>query len=237
MIPKVIHYCWFGRNPLPRDVEKCIKSWKKFCPDYEIVRWDEDNFDINCHPFVKEAYAERAWAFVSDFARLKVVLENGGLYFDTDVELLKNPDFLLSEPAFMGVEQIQGYCTTGLGFGAEKGNKVIEKMLEKYDGISLLRQSREELACPALNSSVVEELGFVNNGVVQHLDGITVYPPRYFDPISLGNTEYLLCDDSVSIHHYSASWTNTGNRLKRKFFRLIGQKNIHKLKKLLKRAK
>lgn len=237
MIPKVIHYCWFGRNPLPKDVKECIKSWKKYCPDYEIVRWDEDNFDINCHPFVKEAYEQKAWAFVSDFARLKVVLENGGVYFDTDVELLKNPDFLLSNGCFMGITQTMNLCTTGLGFGAEKGNAVIEKMLKKYDNVSLLKQSRDELACPYLNSAVVEEMGYTFSNEIVKLNGITIYPPRYFDPLSVGDTQNLLCEDTVSIHHYAATWTSKGNRFKRKLFRFIGEENIHKLKKIFKRAK
>ncbi len=90
MIPKMIHYCWFGGKPLPKDVLDCIKTWKKYCPDYEIKRWDESNFDVNSHPFMKAAYEAKAWAFVSDYARLKVVYDNGGIYLDTDVELLKN---------------------------------------------------------------------------------------------------------------------------------------------------
>ena len=84
MIPKIIHYCWFGGNPLPTDVKRCIESWKKMCPDYEIKRWDESNFDVNAHPFTKAAYEAKAWAFVSDYARLKVVCDNGGIYLDTD---------------------------------------------------------------------------------------------------------------------------------------------------------
>ena len=96
MIPKVIHYCWFGGKPLPKDVLDCIASWKKYCPEYEIRQWNETNFDLDCHPFVRSAYNAKAWAFVSDYARLKIVFDNGGIYFDTDVELLKNIDFLLS---------------------------------------------------------------------------------------------------------------------------------------------
>lgn len=97
MIPKIIHYCWFGGNSLPSDVLKCIKTWEKYCPDYEIKRWDESNFDVNSHPFIKAAYESKAWAFVSDYARLKVVYENGGIYLDTDVELLKNLGFFIEK--------------------------------------------------------------------------------------------------------------------------------------------
>ena len=135
MIPKIIHYCWFGGNPLPTDVKRCIESWKKMCPDYEIKRWDESNFDVNAHPFTKAAYEAKAWAFVSDYARLKVVCDNGGIYLDTDVELLKNLDSLREYQCYIGVQQAGHLCTTGLGFGATKSNPVVQQMLRKYDEI------------------------------------------------------------------------------------------------------
>ena len=105
MIPKKIHYCWFGKNPLPADVKKCIESWKKYCPDYEIIEWNESNFDITQNPFMKAAYENKAWAFVSDYARLKVVYDNGGIYLDTDVELLKSLDSLLENPCYLAIQQ------------------------------------------------------------------------------------------------------------------------------------
>lgn len=107
MIPKVIHYCWFGGKPIPNDVKKCINSWKKKCPDYEIKCWNESNFDVNAHPFTKAAYEAKAWAFVSDYARLKVVYDHGGIYLDTDVELLKNLDFLLKYDFYIGIETVK----------------------------------------------------------------------------------------------------------------------------------
>lgn len=120
MIPKMIHYCWFGGKPLPKDVLDCIKTWEKYCPDYEIKRWDESNFDVNSHPFMKAAYEAKAWAFVSDYARLKVVYDNGGIYLDTDVELLKKPDFLLENQCYIGIQQPESLCTTGLWFWCPK---------------------------------------------------------------------------------------------------------------------
>ena len=103
-IPKVIHYCWFGGNPLPKSAKKCIDSWKKYCPDYKIIRWDESNFDINCTPYCEKLYNEKRWAFLSDYARLKIIYENGGIYFDTDVELVKPLDDLLHNQCFMGID-------------------------------------------------------------------------------------------------------------------------------------
>ena len=120
MIPKIIHYCWFGRNPLPESALKCIASWRKFFPDYEIVEWNEDNFDVNTIPYTAQAYAAKKYAFVSDYARLKILYDHGGLYFDTDVEVIKPFDDILAGGAFMGCEltAAQGCAVNpGLGLG------------------------------------------------------------------------------------------------------------------------
>ena len=133
MIPKIIHYCWFGGKPLPEMAEKCIASWRKYNPGYQIKRWDENNFDLECDFFPGEAYQVGRWAFVSDYARLKIIYENGGIYLDTDVEVIKSLDELLSFQCFLGAET-DGYIATGLGFGAEKGSTVVGKMLDAYKG-------------------------------------------------------------------------------------------------------
>ena len=118
MIPKIIHYCWFGYGPKPKLAEKCIRSWKKYCPDYQIIEWNENNFDISACPlYVRQAYEARKWAFVTDYVRLKVIYENGGIYMDTDVELKKNLDNLLPYNAYFGFENYW-VIATGLGFGA-----------------------------------------------------------------------------------------------------------------------
>ncbi|BFL13778.1 exopolysaccharide biosynthesis protein [[Clostridium] hylemonae] len=234
MIPKVIHYCWFGKKPLPGEVKKCIKSWEKYCPGYEIKEWNESNFDIDSHLFTASAYREKAWAFVSDYARLKIIYDNGGVYFDTDVELLKNIDFLLENSCYIGVQQCECLCTTGLGFGAARFNPAVLCMLREYDGLEFTLQHQKEMACPYLNSKAIEKLGYRYSEKVWEGKDITVYPFRYFDPIAPGNSENLLCGDTVSIHQYSASWTSGKNRFKRKIFRMIGAENVYKLKKLLK---
>lgn len=236
MIPKIIHYCWFGGKTLPSDVMKCIETWKKYCPDYEIKRWDESNFDVNSHPFMRAAYEAKAWAFVSDYARLKVVYDNGGIYLDTDVELLKNLDFLLENKCYIGIQQPETLCTTGLGFGAEKQNPVVGEMLKCYDSISFLNQEKNIFACPWLNDKVVRSFGTVNDSEITYLEGVTVYPSRFFDPISTGNTKNLLCDETVSIHHYAATWTSKGTRIKRKIIRAFGEKRYYQLKKFFHKA-
>lgn len=235
MIPKTIHYCWFGGKPEPADVQKCIASWKKYAPDYTLCRWDESNFDVESHPFPKAAWQAQSWAFVSDYARLKVVLDHGGIYLDTDVELLKSPDSLLENEAFFATQQKDGCVATGLGFGAEQGSSAVAAMLAVYDTVAFHGENREALACPILNTRALEAFGYRFSDAVQKLPGATVYPPRYFDPLAPGDTKNLLCADTFSIHHYSASWTSPVNRLKRRLFRLIGQARILKLKELMKR--
>lgn len=234
MIPKIIHYCWFGGNPLPNEVKKCISSWKKMCPDYKIVRWDESNFDIMAHPFSKAAYEAKAWAFVSDYARLKVVYENGGIYLDTDVELLKNLDFLLEHQCYLGIQQSEHLCNTGLGFGATQFNPVVKKMLEKYDTIIFDDENKYNFACPYLNNAVISDLGYsyTPNEVIK-LNGTLILPEKYLDPIAPGDgMKYLKCDDTISIHHYSASWMGNKVKLKRKIIRILGQRNISIFKRI-----
>lgn len=233
MIDKKIHYCWFGGKKIPKEVKKCIKSWKEKCPDYEIIRWDEKNFDINCNEFVKDAYKAKAWAFVSDYARLKIIYDNGGIYLDTDVELLKNLDFLLESDFFIGTEQSKKLYTTGLGFGAIKQHYIVKKMMEKYENLIFDFNKRNEIACPYLNASALKEIGFNTVDSVQEIDNCFVYPPKYFDPLATGKSNNLLCNDTISIHHYNASWTSTTNKIKRKIFNLIGLEKISRLKGLI----
>ena len=136
-IPKVIYYCWFGKGNMPSLAEKCIKSWRKYCPDYKIVCLNEENFDISQNRYAKEAYDAKKWAFVSDYARLKVLFDEGGIYLDTDVELLKPLDKLISDGGFMGFDD-NGVVSTGLGFGCEKGNQLVGALLKDYDDISFI---------------------------------------------------------------------------------------------------
>lgn len=238
MIPKKIHYCWFGGKPLPSAVKQCIATWEKYCPDFEITQWNESNFDINCHPFVRRAYEVKAWAFVSDYARLKVVYDNGGIYFDTDVELLKSVESLIYNECYIGVQQYGHQCTTGLGFGASKFNPIVLEMMKQYDGLVYQEENKAKLACPYLNAKVFTDLGYTYSTEVQKVPGATIFPPRFFDPLAPGdNLENLLCDETISIHHYSASWTSKTTRAKRSIIRLIGQERVMKIKRFLKYGK
>lgn len=235
MIPKVIHYCWFGHGKLPNSTKRNIETWKKYCPDYEIKEWNESNFDIDCCKFVRQAYDNRAWAFVSDYARLKIVYDHGGIYLDTDVELLKNLDFLLENSFFACISQIDSLCATGLGYGAEAGNSVIREMMKIYELMEFDPEKKEEIACPYINDSVIKSFGYKLSDDVVQVNGMTILPPRYMDPLSPGDSKNLLCDDTISIHHYSASWTSGLNRLKRKIFDAFGLEHIYKLKQIIRK--
>lgn len=235
MIPKIINYCWFGGSDLPKEAKKCIETWKKHCPDYQIIEWNESNFDIHCHPFVESAYKAKAWAFVSDYARLKIIYDNGGIYLDTDVKLLKNIDFLLKNKMYVGIEQQDNLCNTGLGFGACFHHPVVKQMLEKYDHLCYSDDIKEKIACPYLNDSVIKKIGYRLSNKVENIDNVTIYPPQYIDPVAPGNTRNLLNSESFSMTLYSASWTSNSNKLKRKIFNLIGQDKINRLKRILRR--
>lgn len=234
MIPKIIHYCWFGGKPLPREVRKCIASWEKYLPECEIIEWNEGNFDIGLHPFTKAAYDNKAWAFVSDYARLKIVYEHGGIYLDTDVELIRPCSFLLNNTFYIGVQQSQHLCTTGLGFGATKKNDIARAMLDKYDGVKYSHENKAEIACPYLNNEILEGLGYCYDPKVVELQDAVVYPCLYFDPIAPGSSsQNLLCEETVSIHHYSNSWGSRKDVIRRKIMRLIGQERVAWLKEVL----
>lgn len=231
LIPKTIHYCWFGKKKLPKSVKQCIKSWRKFCPDYKIIEWNENNFDINCCSFVKDAYKQKAWAFVSDYARLKIIYENGGIYLDTDVEVIKNLDTLLSNSCFLARQQGRNYIATGLGFGATKKHPVIKKLLNEYAKIDFKKAKPEQIACPIIATSALDnEIISTDAHRIEHRTDYTIYPPRYFDPISTGNSKNLLSKKSYSIHHYTASWTSKPNRIKRRLSNFIGQSTVNKIK-------
>ncbi len=234
MIPKVIHYCWFGGNPLPNSVKQCIKSWQKFCPEYEIKRWDESNFDVSSHPFMKKAYEEKVWAFVSDYARLKVVYDNGGIYLDTDVELVKNLDSLLCHNSYFGLQQAGCFISTGLGFGAVKNSCILNEIMKSYDLINFNSEKKSELACPRLNTKVFESFGYIYTNEIFQNEMFTIYPAKYFDPYETKQGgRNLLCSETYSIHHYSASWCSNNQILKRKLVKFIGANVIIKLRSII----
>lgn len=233
MIPKIIHYCWFGGNKIPNSVKLCIKTWKKYCPDYEIRVWNESCFDVNSHPFVKKAYACKAWAFVSDYVRLQVVYENGGIYLDTDVELIKSLDDLLQNKCYFGLQQDKNLCNTGIGFGAEKGSPIVKKMMDEYENVEFNPNDMLSVACPTLNTNALLKNGYEPTSGIFSNDEFTVYPTCYFDPYSTQDKTNLLCENTYSIHHYNASWCSGLQRMKRKIVFAFGEESIIKVRRKL----
>ncbi len=229
-IPKVIHYCWFGRGEMPKLAEKCIKSWKKYCPDYEIICWNEDNFDLTQNRYMKEAYEAGKWAFVSDWARLKIIHEHGGIYFDTDVEVIKPIDDLISNHGFMGFDE-KGIVATGLGFGAEKGNSIIEAFLKDYDDISFILEdgSYDLTPCPDRNTSTLKRLGMDLDNKHQEFMDMLFLPDEYLCPMDYYTGKKTITKNTYSIHHYSASWTSKVTKRTTRIKRIIGVKMYDKL--------
>lgn len=218
MIPKTIHYCWFGGNPLPKLAKRCIKSWKKYCPDYEIIRWDESNYDISAAPlYVRQAYEAKKWAFVTDYVRLQVVYDHGGIYLDTDVELLQNWDHLLESQAFFGFEDGK-YIATGLGFGAEAGTPIVKEMMDDYQDIPFILDdgSYNAITCPVRNTAVFLRHGLRQDGESQVIAGCRILPSVCLCPVDYETGKKGRTSETLSIHHFSASWQSSEQKKRHK---------------------
>lgn len=209
MIPKIIHYCWFGGNPLPKLAKKCIRSWKKYCKGYEIRRWDESNFDISSAPlYVRQAYEAKKWAFVTDYVRLRIVHEHGGIYLDTDVELKKPLDDLLVHRAYFGFEDGK-HINTGLGFGAEPGAKILEELMHDYESIPFIFPdgSMDTTSCPVRNTQIFLRYGLKQDDSQQLLEGdILILPSIMLCPVTYSMVKREGYEKAYSVHWFSASW-------------------------------
>lgn len=209
---KKIHYCWFGSKPLPPLAIKCIESWKKYFPDYEIIEWNEKNFNVNCNSYVKEAYKKGKYAFVSDYARLKIIYENGGIYFDTDVEVIKRFSNSMLEKGFFGLEG--KYINTGLGFSAPKKSKIIKIMLDDYEKIHFINSdgTLDLKACPERNTTSLINKGYNISKKESSIDGIKIYPDEFFNPYDYKTNILKTTANTYSIHHCAASWISDEKR-------------------------
>lgn len=211
MIPHIIHYCWFGGRPLPKSALRCIASWKKWLPGYKIREWNEDNFDVNAHPYTREAYAAGKFAYVSDFARYKILEEYGGLYFDTDVEVIASLDDLLEKGAFMGMEKaFPPTVSSGLVMAVEPKHPIIQEMLIYYDNQTNL--SKESMLKAGLVVRGMTEIfihhGFIPEDGYQEVAQISIYPADYFDPMDNATGRVTLTPNTRTIHHYDRTWSN-----------------------------
>lgn len=216
-IPKIIHYCWFGRNPKPALAEKCIASWKKFCPDYRIVEWNEDNFEVSQAPlYVRQAYEAGKWAFVTDYVRLWAMTEMGGIYMDTDVEVIKPLDGFLSHQAFSGFEN-PSHIPTGI-MACEKDYPLFKALLGFYDTASFYNHdgSLNKTTNVTTITNMCLERGFVPNNTYQVLEGFALYPQDYFCPVDNATMKLHKTANTHTIHWFSGSWYSEEDRKERK---------------------
>lgn len=241
MIPKKIHYCWFGDKPKNKLFYRCLASWQKYFPDYIITEWNESNFDVNFTNYTKEAYAARRYAFVSDVARLKIIYDEGGLYFDTDVEVLKKFDDKLLKNGYFGEEE-PGLINTGLGFAAPKHHKIVKLLLDGYRNLEF-KNSENCLSltpCPVIDSATLIKNGYkVEAG--KNLAGIPIFNQEFIGGYDSKNYHFIINSNTYSVHHYNASWYTPKERLKFKSKKtvsaIIGIDNYRKLKQLKQKFK
>ena len=251
MIPKIIHYCWFGHNPLPQSALKCINSWKKFFPDYEIKEWNEDNFDVNCIIYTREAYERKKYAFVSDYARFYVLYKYGGLYFDTDVEVIKPMDDIVACGPFMGIEGAYTVGKTapavalglganpGLGLGANPGLGLYKAILDYYDRLHFVDDYGMQLSGTVVKhtTDVLLAHGLKQTNDIQEVAGVWIYPQDYFNPLDDATGRLNITENTRSIHWYSKTWVDNYGpvriKVTRWVHRVFGVTSLQWLKKIL----
>lgn len=217
MIPKKIHYFWIGGNPKPESVLYCIDSWKKHCPDYEIMEWNETNYDFTKNEYMRQAYKAKKWAFVTDYARLDIIYKYGGIYLDTDVELIKPLDSVLSYQGFMGFDKTiekDHYVATGLGFGMEPENPIIKEMMADYEGVKkdIEDGAIKYIPCPYLNTQVLRRYGLKNVDRDQMIQNIVVFASDVLCPKSYNTLQLHITERTLSIHHFDGTWQDSKGR-------------------------
>ena len=243
MIPKVIHYCWFGRTPLPKLAVKCIASWRKFLPEYEITEWNEDNFDVNIIPYTIDAYADGKYAFVSDFARFWILYHHGGVYFDTDVEVVRPMDDIIGRGPFMGLEIAgkSGMIAPGLGLAVEAGNPVFKTILDGFARLDyhLPDGSRNPYTMIPMVTDIMRNNGLTGEEPIQKVEGIYIYAPDYFNPLDDATGRLKKTENTRTIHWFMKSWMPSESKfsvwIKRLARRILGTDVTTNIKQLLKR--
>lgn len=215
-IPKTIHYCWFGKKQLPELAKKCIESWKKFLPDHEIKQWNETNFDINCCLFAQQAYNNKKFAFVSDYARFKILYDHGGIYFDTDVELIKPIDDILEKGPFMAFEKNNNgeNINPGLGIASYPNHKIYKEILDIYEKMSFVKEdnSFNLKIVGKYTTEILRKHGLSSGKNIQQIEEIFLYPKEYFSPKEFETQNIVITKNTRAIHHYNASWVDSYSR-------------------------
>lgn len=244
MIPKIIHYCWFGGNPLPALAVKCIESWKKYLPDYEIKEWNEDNFDVHSNQYTTEAYQAKKYAYVSDYARFWALYNEGGLYFDTDVEIIKPLDDIITKGPFMGCEKdgddAEGYpeVNPGIVLASTSQHPLIKEIVDLYNSLSFIKENPgsntgEYKTVVNYTSEILIKHGLTTASGIQEVGDITIYPKEYFNPLEHIN-QLKITDNTHTIHHYAGTWISGKDKFKKKIVKLLGPKLYNIILKLKK---
>lgn len=242
MIPKIIHYCWFGGNPLPELAIKCIESWKKYLPDYEIKEWNESNFNVYYNQYTSEAYKAKKYAYVSDYVRFWVLYNEGGIYFDTDVEIIRPLDDIIAKGPFMGCEKdgngIESYpeINPGIILASTAQHPLMNEIVNFYNCLSFVKEN------PCANNGIYKTVvayttevlikhGLTKVTGIQQVEEFTIYPKEYFNPLEHIN-QLKVTDNTRTIHHYAGTWLPKKYRLLRYFVRMIGPKLYYLILKL-----
>ena len=215
-IPKIIHYCWFSGKQIPSNLQECINTWKKYCPDYEIVRWDETNFDLNKYRYTREAAKLQKWGYIPDIVRLEKLYEIGGFYFDTDVEIIRNLDELRYQEAFCGRERM-GHVNFGGGSGCVKGCSIVKEILDfrKNEPFVLENGRYNAEASGYYETYPLMKRGLLIEDINQKLDGINVYSSEFFSPYNYINGDNIQNQNTFSIHYFSGSWIEGGDSMRK----------------------
>lgn len=218
-IPKVIHYCWFGGNPIPDKYKKWMESWHKYCPDYEIVEWNESNYDVTKNAYMYEAYQCKKWGFVPDYARLDIIYNHGGIYLDTDVELVQNLDDLLYQDAYFGFEREEN-VNLGLGFGAVAKSDILLQMKKYYENHHFIKENGEMnlTASPVIQTKILQKKGLRLDGEYQRFGNVSIYPEKVLSGKCPYTRRVRLTPYTRSIHHFEATWTDEEFQARNKRF-------------------
>ena len=225
LIPKVIHYCWFGGNPIPEKYKYWMKTWKKYCPDYEIVEWNESNYDYKKNEYMYEAYKAKKWGFVTDYARLDIIYENGGIYLDTDVEIIKSLDDLLYQKAFAGL-QSNLLVATGLGFGGIPKFPLFGIWRADYNNRKFINTdgTMNTTPCPVYQTNILKMIGWQSKSEYQIIDDLTIYPAPVLGGFVHPNFDLVMNDNVYLLHHYDGSWLTEKEQHNRK--KLVGRMDM-----------
>ena len=242
VIPKKVHYCWFGNNSKSRLIKKCIASWEKYLPDWEIIEWNESNYDVYKNDYISKAYKEQKWAFVVDFARFDILNQYGGVFLDADVELLKSiPEEFMYHEAFTGFET-EKTVAPGLIFASKAGHPMLKEIIGVYNTKKYGEKVEGKIETIVdIVTDILDKNGLIKNNSLQNIKGIMVYPKEYFCCFDHETQNFEIKEETISIHHYTASWSTWYRRIYFKLIKItakaLGKKRYLRIKAIVKKSR